>query len=69
MYAVTGEEGNLTPVGSLGLEICRLVCEGKGDTIVHIVQHQKSFAIQQAMALSEIWINRKAIPCCQVGTQ
>lgn len=65
---MTGEEGSLTPVGTLGFEICKLVCEGEADTVVHIAHHQKSFAIQQAMALSEIWIKRKAIPCCQVGT-
>jgi len=62
---VTGEEGSLTPVGTLGFEICKLMCEGKADTVVHIAHYQKSFAIQQAMALSEIWIKRKAIPCCQ----
>ena len=69
MDAVTIEEGGLTPVGTLGFETCKLTCEGgRSHTVIHIAQHQKSFATQQAMALSEIWNKRNSILCNQVGT-
>ena len=68
MRAVTTEDGDLTPVGTLGFETCKLVCEeGRSHSVIHIAQQQKSFAAQQAMALSEIWNKRNAILCSQVG--
>ena len=68
MRAVTTEDGDLTPVGTLGFETCKLACEeGRSHSVIHIAQQQKSFAAQQAMALSEIWNKRNAILCSQVG--
>lgn len=69
MRAVTTEDGDLTPVGALGFETCKLACEGgRSHSVIHIAQQQKSFAGQQAMALSEIWNKRNSILCGQVGT-
>ena len=68
MRAVTTEDGDLTPVGTLGFETCKLACEGgRSHSVIHIAQQQKSFAAQQAMALSEIWNKRNSILCSQVG--
>ena len=59
----------MTPVGALAFEVYRIAnSQTEGRAIIHIAQQQKSFAVQQAMVVTDILSKEKAVPwtCEQV---
>ena len=54
----------MTPVGALAFEVYRIAdSQAESRRIIHVAQQQKSFAVQQAMVVTDILSKEKAVSC------
>ena len=64
---VTDTSGTVTPMGMLAFEVYRVVNSQEDHKVIHVAQQQKSFAVQQAMVVTDILSEKKAVPFNQVS--